>query len=68
MPSDGRTNEIMDDGHAEKVDRVVTSLMELFADRALEVSERQISMGDIPSVAEIWREIADAIRSRSASR
>lgn len=53
---------------AGKVDRLAISLMELFGDRALEVSERQISMGNVVAVSEIWREIAESIRRRDAAR
>jgi hypothetical protein len=68
MASDGDPENSKDYDRAWKVDRVAISLMELFGERALEVSERQISTGNVKSVSEIWQEISETIRRRDAVR
>ncbi|WP_019834372.1 hypothetical protein [Sphingomonas sp. PR090111-T3T-6A] len=68
MLADGGTEKPGEQDRAGKVDRLAISLMELFGDRALEVSERQISMGNVVAVSEIWREISESIRKRHATR
>jgi hypothetical protein len=61
MSSECERADEMDDRSA-KIERMALSLIELFGDRALEVSERQVHDGNIPSVAAIWQDISDAIR------
>ncbi len=68
MSSDGDLENTDDYDRAWKVDRVAISLMELFGERALEVSERQINTGNVKSVSEIWQEISETIRRRDAVR
>ncbi len=68
MSSDGDPENTEDYDRAWKVDRVAISLMELFGERALEVSERQISAGNVRSVSEVWQEISETIRRRDAVR
>lgn len=52
------------DDRSEKIDTMVASLIEIFGDRAIEVSERQVDAGSAPSVSDIWREIVIRIRKR----
>jgi hypothetical protein len=61
MSSEYERADEMDDRSA-KIERMALSLIELFGDRALEVSERQVHGGNIASVSAIWQEIADDIR------
>jgi hypothetical protein len=68
MLPDAGIEKLGDPDRAGKVDRLALSLMELFGDRALEVSERQISMGNVGSVSQAWREISENIRGRYATR
>ena len=45
-----------------KVERMARSLIDLFGERALEVSERQINGGSVASVSLAWQEIVADIR------
>jgi hypothetical protein len=67
MSSDCERVETISDRSA-KIERMAISLIELFGDRALEVSERQVSGGNNASVSAIWRDIADDIRRIKAGR
>lgn len=66
-----RVDDRLDTGgecdHARKVDQLAISLMEMFGDRALEVSEGQGTLGNVDSVSSIWREISENIRKRNAT-
>ncbi len=63
MANGGRNGGDIPDDHSDKIDKMAQALIDLFGDRALEVSEHQANSGDIDSVVRIWREIVEKIKA-----
>ncbi len=63
MANGGRNGAGSPDDRSEKIDKMARALIDLFGDRALEVSEHQARSGDIEAVVGIWREIVERIKA-----